>query len=89
MLRARIFLVLGVWIAILPYLGFPYSWKSVLYTLTGLAIIYLSYAMYQDYKKDHAAEEFDNFRENTANTALGNKKTRATAAIITEESSSD
>jgi len=75
-------LILGVWIAILPYLGFPYSWKSVLYTLTGLAIIYLSYAMYQ-------AEEFDNFRENTANTALGNKKTRATAAIITEESSSD
>ena len=63
MRRARIFLVLGVWITVLPYLGFPYSWKAVLFTLTGIVIIGLSYAIYQEHQKD-AGEEFDNFREN-------------------------
>lgn len=47
----------------MPYLGFPYSWKSVLSTLTGLALIGLSYAMYQEHQKDNT-ERFDNFREN-------------------------
>lgn len=69
------FLILGVWVAILPYLGFPYSWKSVLSVLTGLAIIYLSYTMYLDYKKENSAEEFDNFRENAA---FDNKKVKVT-----------
>lgn len=64
------FLILGIWTAVLPYLGFPYSWKSILFTLTGLALIYLSYAMYQDHKKEHAGEDsFDNFRENRENNA--------------------
>ena len=65
MQKARTFLILGVWTAILPYLGFPSSWKSVLFTLTGLSLIYLSYAMYQDHKKEHVPHDsFDNFREN-------------------------
>lgn len=64
MRTARILLGLGVWLAILPYLGFPYSWKMALVTLTGLGLIYISYAMYQDNKKDGADETFDNFKEN-------------------------
>lgn len=65
MQKARMFLVLGVFVTILPYLGFPYSWKDVLSTLSGLVLIFLSYLLYKDYKtKENQEKTFDNFREN-------------------------
>ena len=65
MRKARIFLFLGIWVAILPYLGFPYSWKDFLFTLTGLGLICFSYVLYKDYKKEENQEKtFDNFSEN-------------------------
>jgi len=66
MRKARIFLFLGIWVVILPYLGFPSSWKDVLSILTGLTLIYLSYMLYKDYKiKEHQEKTFDNFSENS------------------------
>lgn len=65
MRKAQILLFLGIWIAILPYLGFPYSWKEILYTLTGLNIIFFSYVLYREYNtKEIDKKTFDNFREN-------------------------
>ena len=66
MRKARIFLILGIWIVILPYLGFPYSWKDVLFTLSGLGLIYFSYDLYKDYKAKLDTETFDNFSENSS-----------------------
>jgi len=65
MRKARILLVLGIWVAVLPYLGFPYSWKDTLSTLTGLGLIYLSYVLYKDYKIEEKEKTFDNFSENS------------------------
>lgn len=63
MSKPRILLILGTWVTILPYLGFPNSWKDVLYTLTGLGLLCLSYFLYKDYKiKENT---FDNFKENS------------------------
>ena len=60
--------MLGVWVAILPYLGFPYSWKDTLEALTGLGLIYFSYVLYKEYRakeiKENGEKTFDNFREN-------------------------
>lgn len=67
MKRARIILMLGVWVAILPYLGFPSSWKNVLFTLTGLVFTYFSYILYKEFKastKGKDPQTFDNFSEN-------------------------
>ena len=52
--------------AILPYLGFPYSWKDVLTTLAGLGLIVASYLLYKDSKmiKENKKETFENFSEN-------------------------
>lgn len=64
---ARILLILGTWIAILPYLGFPYSWKQFLFTLSGLAVMYVAYLLYKKEKIDTdntASIHFDNFSEN-------------------------
>lgn len=62
--KARTFLIFGIWIAILPYLGFPISWKKTLFTLTGLFLIYLGYLAYREYKKNSAQKTFENFSEN-------------------------
>lgn len=50
----------------MPYLGFPYSWKDVLTTLSGLGLIYTSFLLYKESKKKEDKKEkvFDNFREN-------------------------
>lgn len=55
----------GIWLAVLPYLGFPYSWKDILFTLSGLGLIYFSYTLYQESEvKNNSPETFDNFSEN-------------------------
>ena len=66
MRKAYILLVLGIWVTILPYLGFPYSWKDILMNLTGLLLIYLSFRLYKESKMREVKEEktFDNFSEN-------------------------
>ena len=66
MKKAWTLLILGVWEAILPYLGFPYSWKDILITLSGLGLIYVSFMLYKESKIKEIKEEktFDNFSEN-------------------------
>ncbi len=66
MRKAYIILVMGIWVAILPYLGFPYSWKDTLETISGFGFIYISYILYKESKIKEVKEEktFDNFSEN-------------------------
>ena len=66
MRKARILLFLGIWVAVLPHLGFPSLWKDILFLLSGIALVYLSYILYADYKKTMKKEVgFDNFAENS------------------------
>jgi hypothetical protein len=66
MSKIKIIFGLGVWVAILPYLGFPYSLKNILFSITGLGIIYLCYLSYKDLKVGETKEKtFDNFSENS------------------------
>jgi amino acid permease len=82
MSKARIFLILGIWTSILPYLGFPYSWKNVLFTITGLAVIFFSYVLYREYKtKENIQRTFDTFRENVN----FNNKNEEEIKILAEE----
>lgn len=65
MKKARTLLFLGTWVVILPYLGFPYFWKNILFAITGLGIIYISYTLYIDHKTREKKERiFDSFKEN-------------------------
>lgn len=68
MKTARTLLILGIWIAILPYLGFPYSWKKILLTLSGLGVAYVAYILYKKEKidtKNISSMKFDNFSQNS------------------------
>ena len=55
---------MGIWMAILPYLGFPNSWKNVLFILSGLVLVYFSYTLYKEVKEKEEKKDFDNFSEN-------------------------
>lgn len=41
------YVTIGVWIALLPFLGFPTTIKSILYVLTGLYLAYIGYKLYR------------------------------------------
>ena len=66
MRKAYILLILGIWIAVLPYLGFPDSWKEVLFSLSGLGLICFSFILYKEANKRKGIirKNFDNFSEN-------------------------
>jgi hypothetical protein len=67
--KAYIVLVFGIWVAILPLLGFPYSLKSFLTTISGLLLIYVSFVLCKEFKtKDKKEKTFDNFSENEPST---------------------
>jgi cbb3-type cytochrome oxidase subunit 3 len=64
--KARVILILGIWTALLPYLGFPYSWKNFLMIFTGIILLYVSYTLYKESKEKADGEnKFDNFSENS------------------------
>jgi len=66
MKRTRILLFWGLWVAFLPYLGFPYFWKNLLFTLSGLGMVYLSFILYKEHKmKNSGNTTFENFSENS------------------------
>ena len=39
MARKQSLLILGIWLMVLPFLGFPSSWKTSMLFLTGVSII--------------------------------------------------
>jgi hypothetical protein len=43
MRKEKTLLALGVWVAILPFLGFPNFWRDIFFVLTGCLLIYLKY----------------------------------------------
>ncbi len=50
MRKERTLFFIGIWVGLLPFLGFPNSWDKVLFILSGLALIYLSYLFRQETK---------------------------------------
>lgn len=65
MCTARMLLILGAWIAVLPYSGFPSFWKNILFTLTGAVVALISYSIYKNHKIKEVKKPFDNFSENS------------------------
>ena len=48
MRKERTLFIFGIWVAILPYLGFFESWRKILFVVTGIGIIYLAYLFYTE-----------------------------------------
>jgi hypothetical protein len=69
MRKEKTLFIIGLWVIVLPFLGFPGSWKTILFVLTGLALVYLSYLFYMEVKarlakSDNQTKSFiDNIEE--------------------------
>lgn len=50
MRKEKTLLIVGLWVALLSFLGFPNPVRQILFVLTGLAIIYLAYLFYLEVK---------------------------------------
>jgi len=50
MRKEKTLLIIGLWVAILSFLGFPSTWRKILFLITGLAIMYLAYLFYLEVK---------------------------------------
>ncbi len=48
MRKERTLLIIGLWVALLPYFGFPDTWRKILFIISGIAIVYLSYLFYKE-----------------------------------------
>jgi hypothetical protein len=66
MQTARTLLFLGIWIALLPYLGFPLFWRNLLISISGIGLVYIAYGLYVKIKMvlERKKKKFDNFSEN-------------------------
>lgn len=64
MLKARLVLILGIWVAVLPYLGFPFYVKNIIFVITGFVFVYISFVLYKDHKTKEGSDLFDTFSEN-------------------------
>lgn len=47
MTKEKTIFILGIWIVCLPYLGFPHFWKNILFVLSGMFMMLVSYLMYR------------------------------------------
>ncbi|MCU0660361.1 MAG: hypothetical protein MUD00_01990 [Candidatus Pacebacteria bacterium] len=45
MTKQKAVFFLGIWVAILPFLGFPAAWKRVLAVISGIVIAYIAYTI--------------------------------------------
>lgn len=57
MRKERTLFIIGIWVAVLPYLGFYESWRKILFIITGLGLVYLSYLFYTEAKNRLGKDE--------------------------------
>ena len=60
MKKERTLLFVGVWVALLPHLGFPDNFRKILFLITGLFIIFVSYVMYKRKIKERILQDTPN-----------------------------
>ena len=64
-------LVLGLLVALLPFLGFPRSWKTIFFVFSGLAIALLAFLIREGWGRGSSRMErrTDVYVENSVNIA--------------------
>ena len=50
MRKERMLFIVGIWVAVLPFLGFPLSWKKIFFLITGCLIVLVASLFYNQAK---------------------------------------
>lgn len=56
MSKQKAIFFIGLWVAVLPFLGFPGSWKRVFFVATGVGLAYLGYILNKQAKEATSAQ---------------------------------
>jgi len=78
MKKQRTIFILGIITAIMPFLGFPNSWRKLFFVLLGLSISYFAYLLYMEkkgvvsIKQDRSNTYTDNRNETIKNNEEAN-----------------
>jgi len=71
MRKEKTLFMIGLWVIVLPFLGFPSLWRVVLFVITGIALIYLAVLFYGEAKlrlsKNGDNNETKTFVDNISN----------------------
>jgi uncharacterized membrane protein YuzA (DUF378 family) len=46
MRKEKTLLIIGLWVMIIPFSGFPSNWRAIIFIITGICIVYLAYLFY-------------------------------------------
>ena len=65
LLEEKVLIGCGVWLLLLPFTGFPRSWKSVLTAITGMVVIYLAALLWRKNLIRHHAQHQSAFQAET------------------------
>lgn len=57
MRKEKTLFIIGLWVIVLPFLGFTNIWRQILLVISGLGIVYLAYLFYLEYKSRIKKEE--------------------------------
>ena len=47
MSKQQVLMIVGVWVAVLPFLGFPTSWDTFFAVVSGIVVVGLAYSLRQ------------------------------------------
>ncbi len=70
MIKQRAIFIIGLWVLLLPFLGFPIIWKKILFAGTGILLMGLAYLLYRE-KEDLLIRIFGGEREKNPAEMLG------------------
>lgn len=63
MRRDYTLLFIGIWIMAVPFLGFPPSWKKIIFIITGLVVISIGYVIWREYNKNKEKEKLQSVEQ--------------------------
>ncbi len=66
MIKQRLVFLAGIIIALLPFSGFPASWKKIFFIFFGLLVTFLAYLLYRE-KKNSLPKKKDGMSTYTDN----------------------
>ncbi len=76
MRKLRALFILGVWVSLLSYLGFPIVIKNILFVVSGLLILFVVYLLYSENKKTEAGSRLSHTSMQSVANNFGDIHTR-------------
>lgn len=64
MTKEMVVIVLGMWVTLLPFLGFPESWRRPMFIAAGLLTALLAFLLYREARDRHPRKKEASFKQN-------------------------